>query len=476
MKPRPEYAELLELDAEELYEHAPAGYLSSLEDGTLVKVNGTFLEWTGYAREDLVGGKRLHDLLAPGARIYYETHYAPLLHMQGSVREIAVEIVRADRSRLPVLLNSTLHRVPDGRAIVRTTVFDASDRRRYEQELLRARTDAESRARAALALEYVNEGVVLVSRDGRVEIANRAAGRILGLGPESLGRAVEDAVPGWAEIADRIPLAEDAQRAQPALLPLVHGGRELWLTVAGVDSGEGVVYTVCDVTGERRLEQLRSDLVAIVSHEMRTPLAGASGAAQTLLARFDDLDPEARVALLTVIVEQSARLTRIVDQIVVAGQIDTGQVDAGEVPLDPARIAREVVQAMPGAEARTAVEAQEGVEALGDPDLLRQVLASLLDNALKYSVGAVRIEVKRERAHARIGISDDGPGIAPEDRERVFEKFYRVDPEQRTGVGGTGLGLYIARALVERMQGRIALAPRDPGTTVEVDLPLATRR
>jgi sigma-B regulation protein RsbU (phosphoserine phosphatase) len=126
--------------AEDLFEHAPCGYLSTLPDGTIVRVNRTFEAWTGLRREDLVGAKRFQDLLSPGGRIYHETHYAPLLRMQGSVREIAVEIVRADGTRLAALVNSVQHSDEHGRPRrIRTTVFDATDRRRYEDELLRAR-------------------------------------------------------------------------------------------------------------------------------------------------------------------------------------------------------------------------------------------------------------------------------------------------------------------------------------------------
>jgi PAS domain S-box-containing protein len=126
-------------DAAELFEDAPCGYLSTRPDGTIVRVNRTFESWTGYSRAELLGGRRFQDLLAPGARIYHETHYAPLLRMQGSVREIAVEIVRADGTRLPALVNSVLRTDDaDQPRIIRTTVFDATDRRRYEQELLQS--------------------------------------------------------------------------------------------------------------------------------------------------------------------------------------------------------------------------------------------------------------------------------------------------------------------------------------------------
>jgi sigma-B regulation protein RsbU (phosphoserine phosphatase) len=132
-------SELLEDTAEELFEEAPCGYVSTRVDGTIVQVNRTFESWTGRERADLIGRVRFQDLLSPGGRIYYETHYAPLLQMQGSVREIAVEILRADGSSLPALINAVLRRDEAERPrVIRTTIFDATDRRRYEQELLRA--------------------------------------------------------------------------------------------------------------------------------------------------------------------------------------------------------------------------------------------------------------------------------------------------------------------------------------------------
>ncbi len=125
--------------AEELFEDAPCGYLSCELDGTILRANRTFEEWAGYARGALVG-RRFHELLTPAGRIYHETHYAPLLRMQGWVREIALEILHADGGRLPALVNSVQQRDADGRPqSIRTAIFDASDRRRYEQELLDAR-------------------------------------------------------------------------------------------------------------------------------------------------------------------------------------------------------------------------------------------------------------------------------------------------------------------------------------------------
>lgn len=138
--------------AEELYEQAPCGYLSTLPDGTVIRVNETLLSWTGYTEDELVGARRFADLLTAGGRIYYETHLAPLLAMQGSVRVIAVDIVCADGQLLPALVNSTLVRDPTGEPrVIRTSILDATDRRAYERELLRARERArESEAHARL--------------------------------------------------------------------------------------------------------------------------------------------------------------------------------------------------------------------------------------------------------------------------------------------------------------------------------------
>ncbi|MGB3444853.1 MAG: SpoIIE family protein phosphatase [Actinophytocola sp.] len=140
----PAFSALLEDSPEDLYENAPCGYLSTLMDGTIAKINTTLLTWLGYRRDDLVGRQRFTDLLTVGGRIYHETHIAPTLRMHGEIGGLALELRTADGSRLPVLVTSVVKSGRDGTAqLIRTTVFDARDRRAYEQELLRARQDAD---------------------------------------------------------------------------------------------------------------------------------------------------------------------------------------------------------------------------------------------------------------------------------------------------------------------------------------------
>ena len=139
-----QFAALLQDSAEDLYENAPCGYLSTLMDGRIAKVNTTLLDWLGYSREQLVGRRRFADLLTVGGKLYHETHFAPLLAMQQQVSGIALELKGADGRRLPVLVTSVVKTGTGGQPLlIRTTIFDARDRRAYENELLRARKQAE---------------------------------------------------------------------------------------------------------------------------------------------------------------------------------------------------------------------------------------------------------------------------------------------------------------------------------------------
>jgi PAS domain S-box-containing protein len=460
----------------ELYEDAPVGYLTTGADGRIVRVNRTFCTLSGYRRDELVGKRRFYDLLPPGAKIYYETHYAPLLEMQRSVREIAFELICADGSRLPILVNARMGR-PDGGEgpAILITVLDATQRRQYERELLAARAEAESRAAAASALQHVKEAVVLLDPDGRVVVANPAASRLLALPEDAVGVALEDLVPGWAAIAGRIPVERAGAPGGPAVLPLAVAGGTRWIAASGEWSPNGVVFTLRDVTAERRLQELRDDIVAVVSHELRTPVTAVLGAAQTLSGNADALPEEQKAALFEMIVEQSGRLSRILDEILLTRRIDNDELAVDTVRFDVATVVARVVESSRGWRTARPVEVVEvaAVEAVGDPALLEQVVVNLLDNAMKYSPPATPVEVRvtRHRASARITVSNGGPGVAEGDAERIFEKFFRADPTHASGVTGAGLGLFISQELVRRMNGRIGLLRGGPGATFFVDLP-----
>jgi sigma-B regulation protein RsbU (phosphoserine phosphatase) len=155
------YAALHDDDPQELYDNAPCGYLSLLMDGTIIKANATFFSWTGFDRAAVVGRQRFPDLLPAGDRIFYETHLAPMLRMQGRLREIAVELVVTGGQRLPVIANAVVKDDGGVPPIVRMALFDATERRAYEQELLSARRRAEESEERAVALAQTLQASLL---------------------------------------------------------------------------------------------------------------------------------------------------------------------------------------------------------------------------------------------------------------------------------------------------------------------------
>jgi signal transduction histidine kinase len=336
--------------------------------------------------------------------------------------------------------------------------------------------------RHARVLEHVDNGVFLVDGDGLIQHWNPAASAMTGLVPEQmLGRPAAESLPGWSAVADGVPVAsEPGPASREATVPLEIGGCELWLSISGVQFGDGVVYAFRNLTEERALDDLKSEFVATVSHELRTPLAAIYGCAQTLRRSDIDLAVEDETQLLEVISQESERLTRIVGDILLANQIDAGRLKFKKQEVDLAGIAQEAID-----EIRATLVAREdivfelaGAESMvvyGDADKLRQVLLNLVDNAVKYSPAGGRIEVLLEGREPglRIEVRDEGIGIPHGELKRIFGKFYRVDPQLIRGVGGTGLGLYICRELVRRMEGRLSVTSAEgKGSTFVVDLPL----
>ena len=345
--------------------------------------------------------------------------------------------------------------------------------------------EAAERGRAARALATVADGVLLLDAEGIVRLWNPGAERITGLAAaDVLGRSADEAIPGWAEVAQLLPVGGEggaAPRAQA--VPLDVAGRELWLSFAGVGFEDGTAFTFRDLTEERRLEEHRSEFVATASHELRTPLAAVYGAAITLRRGDIELSGEERDILLAVIADESDRLARIVNDILWASRVDSSDTDVRIEPFDARQPARRVVESaqthLPE-RIEIVLDAPEGLPLVAaDEPKLVQVLTNLVDNAVKYSPDGGRVGIRLESGGGRLRLSveDEGLGIPAGEQERIFEKFYRLDPNLTRGVGGTGLGLYICRALVERMGGRISVRSAEgAGSTFTVELPLADRQ
>jgi two-component system, OmpR family, phosphate regulon sensor histidine kinase PhoR len=352
--------------------------------------------------------------------------------------------------------------------------------RRLDRQVEEQRRELERHARV---LQHVDRGVFLVDDAGVIQFWNPAAAAITGLDPEQLvGRRADEALPGWDVVGPEVPVAMEPRPAlfEVKTFPLEIDGRELWLSISGVRFEDGVVYAFRNLTEERALDELKSDFIATVSHELRTPLAAIYGCAQTLRREDIELAGDDEQELLEVISQESERLTRIVGDILLANQIEAGRLKFKQREVDLAVIAQEAIDEIRAALASRKdidfeLAAPESMVVCGDGDKLRQVLLNLIDNAVKYSPAGGRVEVFLEPSGPglRMGVRDEGIGIPHGDLKRIFGKFYRVDPQQIRGVGGTGLGLYICRELVRRMDGRLSVTSAEgKGSAFVVDLPL----
>jgi two-component system, OmpR family, phosphate regulon sensor histidine kinase PhoR len=343
---------------------------------------------------------------------------------------------------------------------------------RLEAAEAAARAVAAEREQAAHVLDVVGDGIFLVDADGIVRLGNHAAETATRLAARDvLGRPLDEIYAGWRLLAARVPVAEGGTQPRSVTLPVDIRGRDLWLSFVAVRGPDGVVYAFRDLTNERRLDEEKSDFIATVSHELRTPMAAVYGAAETLLRRERELAPERARQLLEMIATQAARLTQITEEVLLASRLDRGDVALERARVDLAELAHAAVGAVA---ASVAVIAPEPVSAYGDADRIQQVLVNLLDNAVKYGGGDVTLRVEARNGTAVLAVSDTGPGIPRAEQQRIFEKFYRADPHLTHAPGGTGLGLYISRELVERMGGRLDVASElGSGTTFLVELPAA---
>jgi PAS domain S-box-containing protein len=369
---------------------------------------------------------------------------------------------------------------------VAASIEPALERLRLADERDRLYQEAHERGKAARVIGSIADGVLLVDEEGIIRLWNPAAEAITGLPRERVvGRALGEAMPGWATVHATIGLAGEphSSSARATAVPVELGDRELWLSIRAVLFAEGTVYAFHDLTEERKLEQLKADFIATVSHELRTPLSAVHGAAKTLQRSDVDAGGEIFQHLLAVISGQSERLATMIEDILLASRVDSPELGITTERVDVEPLVAEVVATMrahAGEGVSLELHAPSTVPAVAaDRDKLRQVLTNLVANALKYSPGGGRIdvEISSSEAHVAILVRDQGLGIAPSDQRLIFEKFYRVDANMRRGVSGSGLGLYISRSLIQRMGGTIAVQSElGEGSTFVVTLPRAGDR
>jgi two-component system, OmpR family, phosphate regulon sensor histidine kinase PhoR len=326
------------------------------------------------------------------------------------------------------------------------------------------RSLTEERNLSSAILGSMVEGVAVVNGGERLVFANQSFGDILELDlpPKSGSPLVE--VARQTEMIEAVrKVLSGAPRVEAEIMTGTLRQHFFAATIAAVRAGEtcGAVIVLHDITELRKLERVRRDFVANVSHEFRTPLTAIQGFAETLLAGAME-DPQNRERFLGIIVEHSRRLARLTEDLLMLSKMDS---DRLELELRPVSVSQLIESCLETSQHRAAekeititVKCTEGLpEIVGDRRRLAQVLQNLLDNAMQYSMsrGKITIGAEVRGAEVVITVSDTGMGVPKADQPRIFERFYRVDAARSREAGGTGLGLSIAKHLVEAHGGCI---------------------
>lgn len=342
--------------------------------------------------------------------------------------------------------------------------------------------------RSEAILLSTSDGIIVFGPDDRITFVNPAAETVLGKGAEELVGLQTDTwtIFGLATDPDgsvqetgmqtrEVRMEEPTHRIVDVRVDPVFDDRHTYL---------GAVCTIRDVTAEREAMQMKNEFVSTVSHELRTPLTSIKGYIDLILDGEAGEINEIQQEFLSIVKENSDRLVDLINDMLDISRIESGRIVLKVQPIDLAERVTGAVntfRAVLDQQGRTIqVDVPKGLpKAAGDPDRIGQVLINFISNAIKYSPegGAVRVRAEVEDSRVRVGISDEGIGIAPEDQARLFTKFYRVDSSLTREIGGTGLGLSICKSIIELLGGEVGVQSEPgSGSTFWFTLPLASEK
>jgi hypothetical protein len=330
------------------------------------------------------------------------------------------------------------------------------------------------------AYESLPDGVVVADADGRVLVLNAAAARMLATPAEAaLGRDYRDVMPlvdtqgrDWWKCTDPYDGLSTRSR-QPEVSLSLPGGRDLLVTASYLrdDARRVTRLVVClrDTRARERLERGRANLVSTVAHELRSPLTSVKGFTATLLAKWDRFTDEHKQLMLQTVNADADRVTRLITELLDVSRIDAGRLEVKKQVVDLARTVTKVLDGRAAAgeprERFVLVEEGELPEMWVDPDKFQQIVGNLVENAVRHGAGTITVCVGPAdvdgRPGAAVTVADEGTGIPDEVLPRIFVRFWRGDRR-----GGTGLGLYIVKGLVEAHGGRIVAANAPTGGAV----------
>ena len=516
----PSSANLMLPSAEALFEQAASGLLLTSTDGTILRANATFCQWIGHAARDLVGQRRVQELFTMGGRVFHQTHWSPLLQIQGSVAEVKLDMVHRDGSHVPMLLNAVRRQHGDT-TYHELAVIVVRDRHKYENELVQSRQKAEAalvaQHQAQRALQETADVLGLAMRGGQMGAWSRNMSTQQVWWSSQLEALMGLPVGGFAGTeADFFDFVhpEDVARVSEAVEHAVRLGTDYsvefrfrhangpwrWMEGRGraVYDAQGTPVTLyglgIDITDRKhsedqwqeiseRLSQAdkrKDEFLATLAHELRNPLAPMRNVVELL--KLKTLDASQLRWTRGVLERQLQHLTHLVDDLLEVSRITQGKLELRRQRVELAHAVQGALEAaaplVQAASHELTVDLPEQAIVLeADPTRLTQVILNLLNNAAKYTPpgGRIWLSVRQVGHNATVTVRDSGIGIPREHLSRIFEMFSQLTPALERSQGGLGIGLALVRGLVELHGGTVSAHSGGSGLGSEfvVTLPIA---
>jgi len=480
------------IDGEELYQNAPCGYFSFLPNGIVIKINQTLLRWLGYSEEEVLHKKKFTDLITKGSAIYYEMFYMTSLKMQGQLNEINFDIIRKDSSTFPALINSIAISDKSGsQRAINATIFDITDRKKYERELLLAKKEAEAeKKRFEFLSDLIPEIIWTATPNGDIDYVNQRFYQYFGC-----DKPVSDQEAIFSNVHP-----QEQKKCFRTWIKSIKAGKDFhsqarlkdqsgnynWHLIRAMayKDTEGEItkwFGSCTNIHEHVITSQRKDeFINIASHELKTPITSLKAYNQLILRT--ESSPQTRS-----FVEKSAttlsNLLFLVSSLLDVSQITSGQLTLILTPVSLNEILEHSIELIrlnyPSHEIIRDFDSEEDVVINADKQRITQVVINLLSNAIKYSPQADKVILKiRQNEHTKvvkIEVIDFGMGIPPEKLDFVFDKYYRVsETKNNNKVSGLGLGLYIIQNIIKLHGSTIFVSSRlNSGSSFYFSLPTA---
>jgi two-component system CheB/CheR fusion protein len=473
------------IDAEELYQNAPCGYLSLSAKGVIIKINKSLLKSLGFAEKELIG-KKFTSLLPKGGQIHFEIFFMPMARVNKVVSELSYELIRRDGSIMPVLISASAFLDSDGKLIaINNVLTDNTERKQYEKDLLEAKRAAESeKKRLQFMADLVPEIIWTATAKGHLDYVNARFCQYFDCDGSKVGTSfilskvhpddMKTLMKRWFQC---LVTGQDLQ-SEVRLINL-KGTYEWHLVKAAKfldDEGNrtnwfGSCANINDHVGALKK---KDEFINIASHELRTPITSLKAVLQVLERLKNTPDNKMIPGLIEKANRNVNKVNALVEDLLNASQVNEGQLHLNKIPVNLTELISDCLQyTRLDQQYEIIILGEKNVTIVADEGRIEQVLNNFISNAIKYSPGKnqVIVNVQRIPDAVLVEVSDKGPGISPDKIPYLFDRYYQVD-NKGSKYSGLGLGLFICAEIIKRHDGEIGVKSIEgEGSTFWFSLP-----